>query len=407
MNCDERLAFFYAIADAFVEFEADSVVDGVFLFFAAAAESGESGAKLFAVYRGEEACGGAEDIGAGLGLREKPRIIDDTLVTALQANALLEFLLCLAGGDHGFGEEAAILDGFGAVAEKKHPGGKLDAQLDEIGGTSAVENLDAFSNFVRMAGHAAKRLVHVGNKSDDFLFHALAGFDHEFGEENGIFFALHEGAGTGFDVENEGVDAFGEFFAHDGGTDEADIFDSGSGVAQGVDFFVGGSNFGGLTDEAHAAFAEHAVKILQGEIYVEAGDGFELVERAAGVAEATTADHGNGEASGGGDGGENERGFVADATGGMLVHFSAGDAGEIEDLARAKHGLGERGELGTIDAANPRGHEPGGHLVIGNFAEGVAGDQEVNLLAGVLTGITFFADEVDGAHASRKTEARA
>ena len=49
MNCGEPLAFFYAVADAFVEFEADGVVDGVFLFFTPPTKRGEGRAKLFAI----------------------------------------------------------------------------------------------------------------------------------------------------------------------------------------------------------------------------------------------------------------------------------------------------------------------------------------------------------------------
>src|SRR5277367_6680020 len=52
MNCRERFAFFYTVADALMKFEADGVVDGVFLFFAPATESGQSRAELFAVRRG-------------------------------------------------------------------------------------------------------------------------------------------------------------------------------------------------------------------------------------------------------------------------------------------------------------------------------------------------------------------
>ena len=158
MNCDERLAFFYAVADAFVKFEADGVVDGVFLFFAAAAEGGESGTKLFAICGGEEACGQAGDKGAGTGLGEEFGVVNDTLVAALQANALLEFFPGLAGGDHGFGEEAAVLDGFSAVAEEKHPSGQFEAQFAEIGGAAAAENINTLDDFIRMASHAAERL---------------------------------------------------------------------------------------------------------------------------------------------------------------------------------------------------------------------------------------------------------
>ena len=68
----------------------------------------------------------------------------------------------------------------------------------------------------------------------------------------------------------------------------------------------------------------------EGELGVEAGDGFELVESAAGVAEGAAADHGDddsgdsfgggmSEAGGGEDGGDEEGGLVADAAGGVLV----------------------------------------------------------------------------------------
>ena len=316
------------------------------------------------------------------------------------ANALPEFFLGLAAGDHGFSEDAAFVDGLGAFAEKKHPGGKLEAQFAEIGRAAAAEYFDALDDFIGMAGHAAERLVHVGDQRDHFLAHALAGLDHDFGEADGIFFALHERAGTGFDVEDQRVNAFGKLLAHDRGADETDIFDGGGDIAQGVDFLVGRSDFRGLADQAHAAFAENVAEFLEREIDVEAGDGFELIERAAGVAEAAAADHRNGEAARGDDGREDERSLVADAAGGMLVHFFAGKIGEIEDFAGMEHGFGERGDLGAVQAADPRGHEPGGHLVVGNFAAGVAGDEEVDLLAGVFTGIAFFADQVDGAHAS-------
>ena len=60
MNCGQGFAFFYAVADAFVKFEADGVVDGVLLFFAAATKGGERGAELFAI------CAGTKPV-AGLG----------------------------------------------------------------------------------------------------------------------------------------------------------------------------------------------------------------------------------------------------------------------------------------------------------------------------------------------------
>ena len=140
----------------------------------------------------------------------------------------------------------------------------------------------------------------------------------------------HEGAAADFDVEDEGVEVFGEFFAHDAGGDEEGGFDGAGVVAEGVEDAVGGDEVRGLADEGCAAFFEGEEELVEGELSVEAGDGFELVECAAGVAEAAAGDHGDadagdacgrwrGEAGGGEDGGDEEGGLVADAAGGVLV----------------------------------------------------------------------------------------
>src|SRR5579859_889370 len=143
---------------------------------------------------------------------------------------------------------AAFVESLGALAEEKHPSGEFDAQFREIGWAAAAENVNALDDFSRMTGHAAERLVHIGDEGDDFFTHALAGFDHDFGESNGIFLPLHERAGASFDVEYESVNPFGQFLAHDRRADKADIFDGGCGIAEGVDFFVSRSDFRGLPD---------------------------------------------------------------------------------------------------------------------------------------------------------------
>src|SRR6266436_10218512 len=54
MNRGQRFSLFHAIADAFVEFEADAVIDLVFLLFTASAEHREGHAKLLAVRADDE-----------------------------------------------------------------------------------------------------------------------------------------------------------------------------------------------------------------------------------------------------------------------------------------------------------------------------------------------------------------
>ena len=142
------------------------------------------------------------------------RLVNDAFIAALQANPLAEFFERLAGGDHGLGEAAAFFDGLRSLTEIKHPRREVEAQVAQIGRPAASEDFDGFSDFVRMPGHAAQRLIHAGDQGDDFFAHALAGFNHDFREANRIFLFLHERAGTCLDVQNQCVNTFGEFLAH-------------------------------------------------------------------------------------------------------------------------------------------------------------------------------------------------
>jgi len=73
----------------------------------------------------------------------------------------------------------------------------------------------------------------------------------------------------------------------------------------------------------------------------------------------------------------------------------------VEDFSRIKHHFGKRRELGAV---MPRIHtaitmRPSGSRV---FQRRVAGNEEVDFFAGEFPGITFFADQVDSAHAFEK-----
>src|SRR5216683_7216214 len=121
----ERLASLDTIADAFVKLKTNSVIDGVFLLLATTAENGKSNAESLAVGAGDVAGGRTGNIHMKAGFGQAMRFIDDAVVAALQAKALLEFLLGLPARDHGLGQVAALFDAFGALAEVEHPGGEL------------------------------------------------------------------------------------------------------------------------------------------------------------------------------------------------------------------------------------------------------------------------------------------
>jgi hypothetical protein len=71
---------------------------------------------------------------------------------------------------------------------------------------------------------------------------------------------------------------------------------------------------------------QDCLKFGQCEGGAVAGDGFQLVQSAAGVAEGAAADHGDGEAAGSGDGSDQEAGLVSHAAGGVLVDGGLAEA---------------------------------------------------------------------------------
>ena len=75
-------------------------------------------------------------------------------------------------------------------------------------------------------------------------------------------------------------------------------------VADGVEAAVGGGDVGGLADDGAADLADDPAEGLDVGLGDVAGDGVELVEGAAGVAEAAAGDHRDEAAAGGERGGE-------------------------------------------------------------------------------------------------------
>src|SRR6267378_4431144 len=155
MKGGQGLSLFHAIADALVKFEADAVINLVFLPFAAPAQHGERNAELLAVRSGDEAAGGTRYVEIQARDEQAFRLVNDALVSTLQPNSLPEFFECLAADNHGFREVTAFFHALGPLAEIKHPRGEFQAQFAQIGRAAAFQDLDGLGDLVRMAGHAA------------------------------------------------------------------------------------------------------------------------------------------------------------------------------------------------------------------------------------------------------------
>ena len=216
-----------------------------------------------------------------------------------------------------------------------------------------------------MAGGAAERLVHRGEQRADGFAAGLADRDHGTGEGERVVLLFHEGALAELHVEHERVDALGEFLAHDAGADERDALDGAGDIAERVELLVGGHDLRRLADHGAADLLQDGAELGHAEVDLEARDGLELVERAAGVAETAAAHHRDLEAAGYGERGEDERDLVADAAGGVLVDLGAGQVAQVNDVAGAHHRVGEPRRLLRGHAAPEDGHEQRRRLVVG------------------------------------------
>ncbi len=194
--------------------------------------------------------------------------------------------------------------------------------------------------FQRIADGIAERLVHVGDQSLDTLVLTAADADHQLRQAAGVHLFLHESAVANLDVQNQRVEADGDFLGHDRAGNKWDALDGTRDVAKRVELAVGRGDLVGLADKGELVLGQLSFELLDAQIYIEARDRFQLVDGSAGMSQTATADHGNRDASGGGQRGRNQAGLVAHATGGMLVDLQAGQGREIEAFAALDHDLG-------------------------------------------------------------------
>jgi hypothetical protein len=80
-----------------------------------------------------------------------------------------------------------------------------------------------------------------------------------------------------------------------------------------------------------------------------------------------------------------------------LVDLGPRHVREVDHVARAQHGAGERDGLGVVQAAEERGHEPRAHLVVGELAVAVGADQALDLGVVQAPAVALLGDQLDEA----------
>ena len=219
--------------------------------------------------------------------------------------------------------------------------------------------------------------------------------EHRLGEHARILERLHEGAVADLDVEHDRVRPARDLLRHDRRRDQRHDVDRRRHVAETVELLVGRDEIVGLADDREPDVPHLLDERVDGEVDGEPGNGLELVERAAGVAEPAAAHLPDRHSAGGDDRPDCDRRLVADAAGRVLVDNLAAERGaEVERAAAADHRVGERVGLGGVQAAEVDGHAEGGELVVGDLAARVAEDQLGELVGGELLPVPLPLDQL-------------
>ena len=173
-----------------------------------------------------------------------------------------------------------------------------------------------------------------------------------------------------------------ELFGHDGRRDERQRIDRRRHIAQRIELFICRCQITGLPDDRNADLLYLLQELLCRERRFVAGDGFELIDRAARVTEPAPGHFCHLAAEARDDRRQNQRRLVAHAAGGVLVYRLCAKARQIDRVARAHHRVGQDCRFMVGHALVENCHCPGRHLVVGNFAFCKAVDDKADFLVG-------------------------
>ena len=85
----------------------------------------------------------------------------------------------------------------------------------------------------------------------------------------------------------------------------------------------------------------------------------------------------------------------------MFVDFGTLEIGQIQNLARVKHGAGEVGGFLRRHAPEVHGHREGRHLIVGDLAPRVARDEELDFGLGQGVAVALALQDVGNSQPSR------
>jgi hypothetical protein len=261
---------------------------------------------------------------------------------------------------------------------------------------AARQDIDRLAHLERVADVVTEDLTHIGQQRGHAKAGALGDREQTLGEVDRRLDRGRERAGADLHVHDERVEPGRQLLRENRRRDQRDRVDGGRDVADRVEPPIGGGEVRGLPHDGATGLAHHRPKTSEIGGDVVPGDAAQLVERAAGVAEAAARDHRHQTAARGDHRSQDQADLVADAARRVLVEDGPARVRPVEDRARARHGAGERRALRAGHAAEEDGHREGGDLGVADRAVDDPGDQLRDRLVAEERAVPLLADQLRG-----------
>ncbi|MNB96233.1 hypothetical protein D3C75_434310 [compost metagenome] len=218
--------------------------------------------------------------------RQLRGVVDLRSISALRRYERLQLRKGAAVFQAGLQDAAGFVRILGFAAQHEHLAAENEADLGQVGRSAAAQRVDPLSDLQRVADAVSERLIHIADNRNGVPAELGADVHHRLGQRDGIVQRLHERAAAGLHIEHDGVRAGGDLLAHDGAGDKRDGIHGCGYVPQRVQLLVGRGDVPRLADDGYADFADLGEEAALVHLDGQAGDGLQLVERAAGMAEA-------------------------------------------------------------------------------------------------------------------------
>ena len=256
---------------------------------------------------------------------------------------------------------------------------QVNADVSQILRTLTLERGHCLDDLEGVAYVFAKRAIHAGNQRCSGTTNVLANRNHGICQLNCGVDVLHKGARTTLNVQQNAVGAGSDLLAHNARRNQRHRVNRCGNVAKRVELLVSWNKIARLTCNSNANLGDLLEEVGLGNLNGKSWDRLKFVQRTARVTQAAAAHLGNLDTQRCNKRANDQRSFIANTAGRVLVNLNTRDCREVHHVARLCHCHGQMSRLVRGHTLVENGHRQRRGLVIGNIPSYIARDKVVNL----------------------------